>query len=57
MKEAKVNAEWHKAHRMPENPTRAERVAWHAEHERECGCRPVPENLAAEVRALGKQKH
>ena len=45
-----LNREWHRAHRMPEKATRGERVAWHAEHLVECGCRPVPQALAAEVR-------
>ncbi len=52
----KINRVWHLAHAMPENPTRAQRVEWHAEHEDSCGCRPVPENLKAEVRALKKSR-
>jgi len=51
----KPNGEWHKAHRMPATPTRLERVEWHAEHAVECGCRPVPVDLAAEVKALKRK--
>lgn len=51
----KVNEKWHDAHRMPTNPTRRQRVEWHAEHAAACGCRPVPPSLAAEVRALAKK--
>lgn len=40
---------------MPRNPTRDERVAWHEEHERECGCREVPPSLAPAVRSLRRQ--
>jgi hypothetical protein len=42
-----INAAWHKAHRMPRNATAAERLCWHLEHEKECGCRPMPARLAA----------
>ncbi len=56
MKAARVNAEWHAAHRMPANPTDAQRVEWHAEHALACGCRPVPEGLVAEVKALKRKK-
>ena len=50
----KVNREWHRSHRMPRNPSREERVAWHAEHARRCGCRPVPGSIATDVEALLK---
>lgn len=42
-----INADWHKKHRMPKNPTVEQRVAWHKEHAKACPCRPVPEKLAA----------
>jgi hypothetical protein len=42
-----INASWHRTHRMPKNPSDAERVAWHREHERHCACRPVPPKLRA----------
>lgn len=50
-----LNREWHEAHRMPPKPTRRQRVEWHAEHAGACGCREVPPNLAADVRALLKK--
>jgi hypothetical protein len=37
---------------MPRNPTRAQRIQWHAGHSEACGCRPIPESLAAEVKVL-----
>lgn len=49
----RINKAWHEAHRMPRNPTREQRVRWHAEHSRACGCRGVPGDLADDVRALG----
>ena len=51
----KLNSEWHKAHRMPASPTRLQRVRWHAEHSAACGCRPVPLDLADEVKALKRK--
>ena len=42
-----INAAWHKTHRMPRNATDAERLRWHLEHEKRCGCRPMPAKLAA----------
>ncbi len=53
---SRMNKEWHAAHAMPENPTREQRVAWHAEHAAECACRPVPTDLLDEVEALGGKK-
>jgi len=41
---------------MPANPTREDRVAWHAEHLSACGCRPVPPGLLADVEALRTAK-
>ena len=52
MKAGKINAKWHSAHRMPPGATRTQRVRWHADHEKACGCRPVPPSLKADVAAL-----
>jgi len=43
----RLNATWHNGHRMPLNPSLAQRIAWHKEHEQQCGCRPVPAKLRA----------
>jgi hypothetical protein len=40
-----INAEWHRKHRMPKNPSLAERIKWHKAHAKHCGCRPVPASL------------
>ena len=37
-----INEDWHRAHPMPDHPSEAERLAWHADHARECGCREAP---------------
>src|SRR6185312_9966522 len=33
-------------HPMRPNATQTDRILWHTEHQRECGCRPVPKALA-----------
>jgi hypothetical protein len=44
-----INAEWHKKHKMPKNPTVEQRIAWHIEHQKHCKCRPIPEKLRKEI--------
>lgn len=54
----RINAEWHKANRMPKNPTRGQRAAWHREHAIHCACREMPDSirkLIAEVDAEAKR--
>jgi hypothetical protein len=51
-----MNKEWHATHAMPPNPTRDQRIAWHAEHAKACDCRPVPRDLLDDVEALGKKE-
>lgn len=46
----KLNAEWHKQNRMPEKATIEQRIAWHLEHRKQCGCRDIPEKLKAEMK-------
>ncbi len=46
-----INKAWHDAHRMPERPTLAQRVAWHREHAKHCACRPMPHSIAAAIAA------
>ena len=41
----KINATWHKNHRMPKNPTLNQRIQWHQEHVNHCICRPIPQKL------------
>lgn len=48
-----INAEWHRAHPMPPRATERQRMAWHLEHARHCGCRAIPPKLAARMRELG----
>jgi hypothetical protein len=40
-----MNKEWHRKNKMPKKATRAERLAWHLDHQQACGCRPIPMSL------------
>jgi HEAT repeat protein len=48
-----INAAWHTRHRMPGRPTLQQRIAWHIEHEQNCGCRPMPSTLRPMMSAAG----
>jgi hypothetical protein len=41
----RINAEWHRNNVMPKNPTLEQRIAWHIEHAKVCGCRAIPPSL------------
>jgi len=49
----KLNKEWHLAHPMPKNPSFEQRVKWHLEHQKHCGCRKITGKLAEEMRKRG----
>lgn len=49
----KINKEWHLAHPMPKNPTMDQRIAWHLEHARHCGCRKIEGKLKMEMEQRG----
>ena len=48
-----MNAAWHKAHPIPKNPTLDQRVAWHLDHARNCGCRPIAGKIRYEMLKRG----
>lgn len=53
-----LNAEWHRRNVMPKNATTEQRIAWHVEHAKYCGCRPIPpklKQLIRQVAASGQQ--
>ena len=35
----KINADWHNKNPMPKNANFSQRVKWHKEHAKACGCR------------------
>ena len=48
---SKINAAWHKANRMPKNPTIEQRIQWHLGHLKNCRCRTgFPEGLKREMK-------
>lgn len=49
----KLNAEWHKAHKMPKDPTLEEKVQWHAEHTKHCACRKPGGAMLEELKKRG----
>ena len=42
---------WHAAHPMPTKATFDQRLDWHREHAKACGCRKMPASIAAEIAA------
>ena len=48
----KLNKEWHLVHPMPKNPTQQQRIEWHLEHAKNCGCREIPAKLKEEMKKL-----
>jgi hypothetical protein len=49
----KINREWHLANKMPRNASEDERIAWHLEHARSCGCRKIEGKLAELLQRRG----
>jgi hypothetical protein len=49
----KLKAAWHKQHRMPKNAAMEERIEWHLEHKKNCGCRDIPIKLKEEINKRG----
>ncbi|WP_187968177.1 hypothetical protein [Aquibium microcysteis] len=43
---SRINRVWHEGHPMPKNPTELQRLAWHSEHARHCGCRGIADGVA-----------
>jgi hypothetical protein len=46
----KINAEWHSKHKMPKNPSLDQRLKWHIEHARQCGCRRMSGEVLEEAK-------
>jgi hypothetical protein len=47
------NREWHDAHRLGVGASLGDRVAWHLEHAKVCGCRPIPAGVLEEIQRRG----
>ena len=44
-----INKKWHQNNVMPRNATAEDRIKWHLEHSKNCGCRPIPESIQKEL--------
>lgn len=44
-----INAEWHRAHQMPKNPTLDQRIEWHIAHTEACACRKPSPKLQQQI--------
>jgi len=53
MNKSKLNRAWHQKHRMPPKATMQERLHWHLEHAKHCGCRPIPRKVLEEMNKRG----
>jgi len=49
----KLNADWHRANPMPKKPSLDQRIAWHLDHARNCGCRAITGKLRQEFERRG----
>lgn len=45
-----MNSTWHKGHLLPKGASLEERIAWHREHQKRCGCRPIPPKVLDQMR-------
>jgi hypothetical protein len=50
----KINATWHKTHRMPKNASLEEKIKWHMGHTKHCLCRDSKSHLNKLKRELAK---
>ena len=43
------NREWHSTHPLPMHPSIEQRLLWHLEHARYCGCHEIPRTVREEM--------
>lgn len=46
----KINKDWHKKNPMPRKATSNQKIQWHVDHVRECGCRPIPPKIIEKMK-------
>ena len=51
-----LNRTWHQNNRMPAKATLQQRIEWHKEHQKHCGCREVPKSLKKYFSARKKRR-
>jgi hypothetical protein len=52
MKES-LNKQWHEGHRLGSGASLDDRLQWHVEHAKACGCRPIPTRVLEEIGRRG----
>jgi len=50
-----MNATWHAAHRLSRKATATERLRWHLEHQKACGCRPLTATMRKKLEAAARE--
>jgi hypothetical protein len=48
-----LNRLWHAQHRLGSKASLDDRVQWHIEHAKACGCRPIPPPVLEEIERRG----
>jgi len=48
-----LNRTWHAQHRLGAKASLDDRVRWHIEHAKVCGCRPIPRLVLEEIERRG----
>jgi hypothetical protein len=48
-----LNRQWHGQHQLSSRASLDERVRWHLEHAKVCGCRPIPARVLEEIDRRG----
>ena len=43
------NKQWHAEHRLGKGAGLDDRIQWHLEHDKVCGCRPIPDAILKEI--------
>ena len=46
---SKINKEWHGKNPMPKKTTVNQKIQWHVDHARECGCCPIPDSIQTKM--------
>lgn len=41
----KINRGWHQKNHLSKKATLSQKIQWHVDHTRECGCREIPKNI------------
>lgn len=50
-----MNKIWHELNPMPKKPSIDDRVRWHLDHSKNCGCRKPPKDIQAVIENRGSK--